>query len=128
MEKMIFDGREFDLIPKTMKVARQIEKTEQSATITEAYRNEYETLKMTIGTEAVAEILGTSNLEEIDLTKMVAVYNAMIDGYDAPLAELERAKEEEILNSPSLKAIRDVATQIKAIQALDDKKNFVSKK
>ena len=127
MESMYFDGKEYELTPKTMKVARQIERAEQSETITEAYKAEFDLVKLAIGDEAAREILGTSNLEDIDLNKMVAVYNAIIDGYDAEIRQLQAEKEAEMFNSPAFKALSNIARDLRTITAAENAKKIVKK-
>ena len=127
MEKLYFGGHEYNMATKTIRIARQIEKTEKSETVTDAYKGEYETLKLALGADVLQDILGTSNFEDVDLNTMVKLYNAMIDGYDAEILEMQRERELQVLNSPAIKAINSVAKDIQAISNLEAKRKMLSK-
>ena len=127
MEKLYFNGHEYNMATKTIRIARQIEKTEKSETVTDAYKGEYETLKLALGADVLQDILGTSNFEDVDLNTMVKLYNAMIDGYDAEILEMQRERELQVLNSPAIKAINSVAKDIQAISTLEAKRKLMSK-
>lgn len=115
METMIYNGNEFELAPKTMKIARLQEAAEASMTITEAYTNEYAFVKAVLGDSAVREIMGTANLEDMDLNKLVMVYNSIIGAYDREIVEAERERELEMLSSPAFDKIRGLADDVRAI-------------
>lgn len=118
MEKIYFNGKEYGLKPKTMKVARMIDATEQAQSVTEAYKGEYDVIIYTLGKDAVKAILGTSNIEEIDLTQMVKVYNAVIDAYDKELAEEQRRREAELLDSDLFDKLDRLAKNAQVISEL----------
>lgn len=119
MDRMIYDGQEYELAKMNMKMARLIDKTEKSATVVEAYTNELETVKAALGDDTVKELLGTLILEDIELTDLVLIYNAVTAGYEARIEAARRAKETVDVDRPALKAVRDMAADVKVIQSID---------
>ena len=119
MNTMIFNGNEYELAPKTMKIARLQEAAEMSVTITEAYSNEFTFVKAVLGDSTVREIMGTASLEEIDLNKLVMVYNAIVSAYDKEIIEAEREKELEMLSGPAFDRIRGLADDVRAISDIE---------
>ena len=119
MARMISDGREYELAKMNMKMARLIDKTEKSATIVEAYTNELETVRAALGDDTVKERLGTLVLEDIELTDLVLIYNAVTAGYEARIEAARRAQETASVDRPVLKAVRDMANDVRVIQSID---------
>lgn len=119
MDSMIYDGREYELAKMTMKMARLIDKTEKSATVVEAYTNELETVRAALGDDTVKELLGTLSLEEVELTDLVLIYNAVTAGYEARIEAARRAKELADVDRPAIQAVRNMAADVRTIQAVD---------
>lgn len=118
MDVMIYDGKEYPLATNTMKIARLIDSAERSASITEAYKNELEFVKAALGEDTAKEILGTLNLEEVDLTNLVLVYNAATAGYEARIEAAKRERESRLVDTPAIKAVKDVADNVKVIKSV----------
>lgn len=119
MDSMIYNGREYDLAKMNMKMARLIDRTEKSATVVEAYTNELETVRAALGDDTAKELLDTLNIEEIDLTELVLIYNAVTAGYESRLEAARRAKESADVDRPALKAVRDMAADVRVIQSVN---------
>lgn len=119
MKTMYYNGNEYELAPKTMKIARLQETTEKSATMTEAYTNEHNFIKAVIGDAAAREILGTANLEEIDLNEMVLLYNKIVETYDREILEKERERELEAFASPAFDKISKLADDVRIISSIE---------
>ena len=119
MDSMIYNGRECDLAKMNMKMARLIDRTEKSATVVEAYTNELETVRAALGDDTAKELLETLNIEEIDLTELVLIYNAVTAGYESRLEAARRAKESADVDRPALKAVRDMAADVRVIQSVN---------
>ena len=123
MEKIFYNGEEYELATKTMKLARMQETAERAQTLTEAYAAEFQFVKAAIGEDAAREILGTINIEDVDLVEMVKVYNTITAGYDREIAEIERTREAEMFASPALDKITQLADDIRAITSIDSNGN-----
>lgn len=117
MDKMVYDNREYELAVNTMKIARLIDKAEKSRSMLDAYNNQLSVIKAALGSETAKEVLGTTNIEDVDLTTLVLVYNAVIDGYEARIVELEREKQLRQINMPGVQGVRDMAEQVAIIKS-----------
>ena len=120
MDLMIYNGREYELAKMNMKMARLIDRTEKSATVVDAYTNELETVRAALGDDTAKELLETLNIEEIDLTELVLIYNAVTAGYESRLEATRRAKESADVDRPALKAVRDMAADVRVIQSVNN--------
>lgn len=118
MEKIYFNGKEYELAKKTMKTARMIDATEQAQSVTEAYKGEYDVIIHALGKDAVREILGTSDLEAVDLNQMVKVYNAVIDGYDRELIEEQRRRDEAVFDTELFEKFDKLAKNAQVLSEL----------
>lgn len=121
MDRMIYDGREYELAKMTMKIARLIDKTEKSSRMIDAYNGELEVVRASLGDETAKELLETLNIEEMELTTLVLVYNAVTAGYEARIETARREREAEILQSPSVKAVADMASNVKILKSIDER-------
>lgn len=115
MDKMIYDGVEYELSTYTMKIARLIEKAEKSITMTDAYKTQLSVIKAALGDKLVEKIIGTLNVEEMDLVTLVLVYNEVINGYETRIKEMKQEKEAEEVNTPAVNAIKEMAENVKII-------------
>lgn len=115
MDKMTYDGVEYELSTYTMKIARLIEKAEKSITMTDAYKTQLSVIKAALGDKVVEKIIGTLNVEEIDLVTLVLVYNEVINGYETRIKEMKQEKEAEEVNTPAVNAIKEMAENVKII-------------
>lgn len=115
MDKMTYDGVEYELSTYTMKIARLIEKAEKSITMTDAYKTQLSVIKAALGDKVVEKIIGTLNVEEMDLVTLVLVYNEVINGYETRIKEMKQEKEAEEVNTPAVNAIKEMAENVKII-------------
>lgn len=117
MDKMIYENREYELTTNNMKIARLIDAAEKSSSMLDAYNNQLSVVKTALGDDTAKEILGTLNIEEVNLTTLVLVYNAVIDGYEERIIELEREKQRKAMDMPAINGVRDMATQVSIIRS-----------
>ena len=121
MEKIFYKDKEYELVKKTMKIARMIDNAEQAVTVTAAYKAEYDLIVAVIGKDAAKEILGTSSLEEVDLNEVVKLYSAIIEGYDKEINEEQRRRDEEMFDSAIFDKIDKLAKNAAVISELAKK-------
>ena len=122
MDKMIWQGKEYELAKNTLSLARKIEAAEQAVSMTDAYRREMEVIIEALGHDAVYEILESTDIEDVDLTTLVLVYNSVIDGYEKRILDMRTRNDEKLFNSPSIKGIKQVADDVRVIQQIDSKR------
>lgn len=117
MDKMVYENREYALAPNSMKIARLIDAAEKSTSVLDAYSGQLSVVRAALGDDAAREVLETLNIEEVDLTVLVLVYNAVIDGYEARVVELEREKQRRAMEMPAVSGVRDMAAQVSIIKS-----------
>lgn len=115
MDRMVFKDKEYELAKFTMKSARLIEEAEKASEVNASYRKQYEFVKLAIGTDNVNDILGSSNLDEIDLVELVLLYNEITAGYERRIEAQREEKDAKLANSTAVKTINDVASSVKVI-------------
>ena len=115
MANIIINGKEYEVAPKTMKVARMIDAAEKAATVMDVYKKQWEMVNFVLGKESAAEAIGGSDLEKIDLNRLVSTYNAVILGDESEVVAERREQEEQFLNSPAVGLIKDIARDVRTI-------------
>lgn len=116
MNKFEWEGKEYELAPKTLKTVRVIEAAEKAPSMIESYRKQWELVNEALGDKVAKEILGAQTIEKVDVVRLTLVYNSVILAYEKPLREMRKAQETELLDSPVFDAVRDTAEQVKIIE------------
>ena len=119
MDKMIWENKSYDLAKNTLSIARLIETAENSDTMVEAYNNEMNLVVAALGQEVAEEVLGTTNIEEVDLGTLVMVYNAIIEGYEKRITDMRIAQEEKMINTPVAKGVSKLANDVRVIKSVE---------
>lgn len=117
MNKFEWEGKEYELAPKTLKTVRVIEAAEKAPSMIESYRKQWELVNEALGDKVAKEILGAQTIEKVDVVRLTLVYNGVILAYEKPLREMRKAQETELLDSPVFDAVRDTAEQVKIIES-----------
>lgn len=116
MNKFEWEGKEYDLTPKTLEIVRIIETAEKASNMIEAYKKQWELVNAALGDKTAREILGVQTIEKVDVVHLTMVYNGVILAYEKPLREMRRKQETELMDSPVFDAVRDTAEQVKIIE------------
>lgn len=116
MNKFEWEGKEYDLAPKTLEVVRIIEAAEKAPNMIEAYKKQWELVNAALGDKTAKEILKAQMIEKVDVVHLTMVYNGIILAYEKPLREMRRRQEAELIDSPVFDAVRDTAEQVKIIE------------
>lgn len=116
MNKFEWEGKEYDLAPKTLEVVRIIEAAEKAPNMIEAYKKQWELVNAALGDKTAKEILKAQMIEKVDVVHLTMVYNGVILAYEKPLREMRKRQEAELMDSPVFDAVRDTAEQVKIIE------------
>ncbi len=122
MDKMIWQGKQYDLAKNTMNMARLIETAEESRTMIEAYDNQMNVVIAALGGEVAEDVLETVDIEEVDLGTLVLVYTAVIDGYEKRIVDMRMSKDEKTFNSPVIKGVGKLANDVKVLKSAGEMK------
>lgn len=119
IDKMIWNNREYELAKNTMKIARLVEAAESAETMVEAYACELGLVTAALGRDTAADILGTVEIEDVDLGTLVMVYNAVIEGYEKRIADMRASQEEKLFNSPTIRGVGKLADDVKVLKSIE---------
>ena len=97
---VIIDGRSYDLPKKNMKMAGKIDDilrvdSSQGMSLKQRFEKLHIFVKEVLGEDTAKEILGSDNLEDVDLSELTLAVRKIIDGYQKPIADYEMEKSME---------------------------------
>lgn len=117
---IIVDGRSYDLPKENLNVANKIDEvlkvdSVKGYTVEQKFNKLHTFTKGILGNDAAEEILGSSNLADIDLSDLTLVVRKIIDGYEKPIADYQAEKaKEKISNLP----LSEITAMTKAAQTV----------
>ena len=92
---VIINDRSYDLPKKTLAITEALEQTakvdELNIPTREKYRKVLECVIGLLGKEAVAEALGSTDLNEVDLSEVTIAFRKIVDGYNKPVQDYVNA-------------------------------------
>lgn len=111
---VIINGQSYDLPKKTMKVVEEMDKVAQidsvkGLSIRDKFKALYDFTCHTVGKENAKEILGSDNLDDVDLSDVTLTFKKIMDAYDKPLDDYNASKSFEKINSIPLDKIISLA-------------------
>ena len=112
MDKMTYEGKLYDLATYKINIAQMIEAAEESSTMMEAYKNQLDVVITALGEDTVKGLLGSIELDEIDLVTLVVIYNAVTDGYEKRIDDARQKKADR-----TMKELRQIAGDVKTISS-----------
>lgn len=120
MDKMTLNGKSYELRKMTLEVVGRIEEAKLARTEVEAAERIYDLLNYVLGENVVADILGTTELEEADTVTIALMFRAMERGYKKRVDDLEKKYEAEDVARPYVKVINQVSDNVEKIKSLND--------
>ena len=111
---IIVGKRSYDLPKKTLEVTEQMEKViETDKAVGIGIREKFNTVfsyeKDVLGSDAVKEILGSDNLDEVDLSEVTILFNKIHDAYNKPITDYKLSKSREALNALPIDKVVELA-------------------
>lgn len=97
---MYYNDVEFELPKKTMALNKKIDAVNNATTTEKVYISMLEFVSLGLGKEKVEEILGTSDINKVDLLQLTMLYNSIIMEY------------ENIVQKPQLERVNDLLKQL----------------
>ena len=100
---LIVDRKSYTLPPKNISLVEEMERVSRVDTIRGmSTRDKFEEiLKFIIGVageDNAKEILGSTSVEEVDLSMVTVVFRMIVDAYNKPIADYNARKSNEILS------------------------------
>ena len=111
---IIVGNRSYDKTKKTLEVTEQMEKViETDKAVGIGIREKFNTVfsyeKDVLGADAVKEILGSDNLDEVDLSEVTILFNKIHDAYNKPITDYKLSKSREALNALPIDKVVELA-------------------
>lgn len=107
---IIKEGRSYDLPKKTVTVTEKMDEVlrvdaNSNMSVRQKFEKLHNFVKETLGEEEANEILGSSNLNEIDLSELTLTVRMIVDEYDRPVSEYENNKRKSQIEALPLDKI-----------------------
>lgn len=119
---IIVNDRSYDLPKKTLAVAEKLDAVLKVDSLSVPVRKKFERLhsfmKDMVGTEAAAEMFGSDNLAEIDLSEVTLAVRKVIDAYDKPVKDFESDKVSRSLSDLPLDKIISMTNAAEKMAAM----------
>lgn len=110
---VIVNGRSYDLPKKTISIANKLDEVLKTDAIHGlSVRQKFEKLhafvKDVLGEETAKEVLGTDNLDEVDLSELTITVRKIVDAYEKPVADYQMERNKEQLSRLPLKQLEGI--------------------
>ena len=116
---VIINDRSYDLPKKTLAITEALEQTakvdELNISTREKYRKVLDCIISLLGKEAVAEALGSTELNEVDLSEVTIAFRKIVDAYNIPVQDYGNASGRGALEGlpiDQMTNLANAATQI----------------
>ena len=116
---VIINDRSYDLPKKTLAITEALDQTakvdELNISTREKYRKVLDCIIRLLGKEAVAEVLGSTDLNEVDLSEVTIAFRKSVDAYNRPVQDYVNASGRGALDSmpiDQMTNLANAATQI----------------
>lgn len=113
---MYYNGIEFDLPKKTMALNDRIESVNKATTTKDAYIRMFDLLIYALGDEKVVELLGSKNINDVDLIELQKIVDSILLEYDKALQENQLKYFEELANSSAVQNAIKIAEASKTVK------------
>lgn len=116
------DMQSYDLPGKTLKVVEKIEDVikndaRKDLSIRDKYKRLHAFVVDILGKEVAEEFLGTSKLDEMDLSVLTITAKKIMDAYDKPVDDFNRARVQQTIDDIPLDKVTEL---IKATDNIKD--------
>lgn len=110
---VILNGRSYDLPKKNINVASKLDEVLRVDVIKGlSLRQKFEKLhvfsKDVLGEENAKEILGTDNLDEVDLSELTIIVRKIVDAYEKPISDYQAERNREQLSRLPLQQLESI--------------------
>lgn len=116
---VIINDRSYDLPKKTMAITEKLDATAQvdelDIPVREKYRKVLDCVLAILGKDATEEALGSTDLNEVDLSEVTIAFRKIVDAYNRPVQDYVNASGRGALEGMPLQemtALANAATQI----------------
>ena len=124
---VIINGRSYDLPKKTLAVMEKVDEvlkvdSMKGYTVKQKFEKLHGFMKNLVGEENAAEMFGSSNLSEIDLSELTLAVQKVIDAYDKPITDYQAEKSKSKLEQLPIEKIVSISKAVDKIAAMEPQK------
>ncbi len=117
---VIIKDRSYDLPDKTLKVVEEMDTVvridgKRGMSIRDKYKRLYDFIVGLVGMENAKEILGSDNIEEVDLCEVTLTVKKILDAYEQPLLDYQTQQMEEQLRRVPIEKMAGITQTIDSI-------------
>ena len=117
---IIVNGQSYDLPKKTIGVVSELDEvlkvdSNTRITIKQKYERLHIFMKNLVGADAVKEMFGSENLNDIDLSELTLAVKKVVDAYDSPVATYVAEKNMAKLDGIPIERLLSIANAAEKI-------------
>ena len=118
---IIVNGSSYDLPKKTLDVVESLDSvlkvdSVKGATVKQKFVKLHEFVKDLVGQDNAAEMFGSDNINEIDLSELTLTVKMICDAYDKPVADYDIEKRKKAFDSLPVEKIVSITKAAQAAQ------------
>ena len=111
---VIVNGRSYNLPKKNINIASKLDEilkidSVRGLSIRQKFERLYEFVKDVLGEDIAKEILGTDNLDEIDLSELTIIVRKIVDAYEKPILDYQADCNREKLSRLPLQQLENIS-------------------
>lgn len=120
MSKITYEGKQYEIPKKNMEIVRAEDVCNAyHATHEEVYKAKFEYLKAVFTDEQIEQMLGSTDIESVDVMEVVYIVNLVDEEYNKRIDDTQMKKAQSIMNS---KPIQDLIKAGNAVSKISEKK------
>ncbi|MBQ7067051.1 MAG: hypothetical protein IJN92_09570 [Lachnospiraceae bacterium] len=117
---IIVNNRSYDLPKKTLALAEKLDSvlkvdSVKGYTVRQKYQKLHDFMKELVGEDNAAEMFGSEDLSEIDLSELTLAVRKVVDAYDKPVADYSMEKNREKIESLPIEKLISVTKAAQAV-------------
>lgn len=122
MDVLVFNGKEYELPKKTLRVEKMIDGvySADAGSREQSVRKMYQFVLDILGTESASEVLECDNLNEVDTQTLIIVFKSIEDAYLARVMEFQRQQQYDKLNQPAFDKLEKIGGSMANLVPLMD--------
>ena len=110
---VIVNGRSYDLPKKNINIANKLDEVLKvdaikGLTVRQKFEKLHKFSKDVLGEENTKEILGTDNIEEVDLSDLTIMVRKIVDAYEKPISDYQAERNREQLSRLPLQQLESI--------------------
>lgn len=106
MDKITYNGKTYELPKKTMAIVQKEDAMyTKSASLAEQYMKQFEYAYAVLGEENIVEILGSSDVNEVDLSEITLLCNMIDEAYMKKINDQNIKRAEKMLGNKAVSQI-----------------------